>query len=42
MQIVSDWYLYDNSGAKYILIARSIEKIEEIFNFDVFNKNLGK
>ena len=38
----NDWYLYDNSGAEYVLIARSIERAEEIFNFEIFNKIIGK
>ena len=36
-----DWYLYDNSGSKYILIAKSVEGEKEIFNFEVFNKITG-
>jgi predicted ABC-type ATPase len=38
----NDWYVYDNSGAEYMLIARSIEKAEEIINFEIFNKITGK
>jgi predicted ABC-type ATPase len=38
----NDWYVYDNSGTEYLLIARSIEKEEEIFNFEIFNKITGK
>jgi len=34
----NDWYVYDNSGAKYLLIGSSIEKVEEIINFEIFNK----
>ena len=33
-----DWYVYDNSGTAYILIARSIERKKEIFNFEIYNK----
>jgi len=29
---VNDWYLYDNSGRSYMLVARSIDKEIEIFN----------
>jgi predicted ABC-type ATPase len=32
------WYLYDNSGAEYVLIAKCIEGEKEIFNFEVLNK----
>jgi predicted ABC-type ATPase len=37
----NDWYVYDNSGTEYLLIARSIGKIEEIINFETFNKITG-
>jgi predicted ABC-type ATPase len=37
----NDWYVYDNSGAKCLLIARSIEEVKEIFNFEIFNKVAG-
>ena len=36
-----DWYLYDNSGSKYVLIAKSVEGEKEIINFEVFNKITG-
>jgi predicted ABC-type ATPase len=38
----NDWYVYDNSGTEYMSIARSIERVEEIFNFEIFNKLSGK
>ena len=37
-QEVDNWYLYDNSGPEYVLIAKCIEGEKEIFNFEVFNK----
>ncbi len=37
-----DWYIYDNSGSGYVLIASSIDKVEEIFNFETFQKIQGK
>ncbi|HET7115185.1 MAG TPA: zeta toxin family protein [Hanamia sp.] len=37
-QEADSWYLYDNSGAEYLLIAKCIAGEKEIFNFDVFNK----
>ncbi len=36
---VSKWYIFDNSGIELLLIARSIKKLEEIINFEVFSKN---
>jgi predicted ABC-type ATPase len=39
---VNDWYIFDNSGTEHLLIARSIRKVEEIINFEVFNKIIGK
>lgn len=38
----NDWYVFDNSGTEYLLIARSIEKAEEIINFEIFNQITGK
>ena len=37
-QEADSWYLYDNSGAEYVLIAKCIEGEKEIFNFEVFHK----
>jgi len=34
--LVDDWYIYDNSGSKYELVAKSIGKVQKIINFDVF------
>ena len=36
-----DWYFFDNSGTEYLLIAKSVEKVEEIINFEIFNKIAG-
>ena len=33
-----DWYIYNNSGKKYELIAKNIIGKLEIFNFELFNK----
>jgi predicted ABC-type ATPase len=33
-----NWYLYDNSGAEYILIAKCIDGEREIINFELFKK----
>jgi predicted ABC-type ATPase len=38
----NDWYVFDNSGTEYLLIGRSIGKVEEIINFEIFNKITGK
>jgi predicted ABC-type ATPase len=32
------WFIYDNSGSEYVLIAKCVEGEREIFNFEVFNK----
>jgi predicted ABC-type ATPase len=37
----NDWYFFDNSGTEYLLIAKSVEKAEEIFNFEIFNQFTG-
>jgi predicted ABC-type ATPase len=37
-----DWYVFDNSGTEYLLIAKSVEKEEEIINFEIFSKISGK
>jgi predicted ABC-type ATPase len=34
----TDLYVYDNSGTEYVLVAKSINKLTEIFNFEVYNK----
>lgn len=40
--VAHDWYLYDNSGSAYELVAKSVDKREEIINFDLFKKITGK
>src|SRR5664279_920505 len=35
---VNDWYIFDNSGTEYFIIARSVKEVREIFNFEIFNK----
>jgi len=37
-KIVNAWYVYDNSGSEYVIIAKKIEDKEEIFNFGVIKK----
>lgn len=32
----NDWYVYDNSGSEYELVAKSIDKLAEIINFELF------
>ncbi len=34
---VDDWYIYNNSGDSYVLIAKSIAEKEQIYNFEIFN-----
>jgi len=31
------WYLYDNLGSEYILVAKSLDGEKKIFNFDLFD-----
>lgn len=40
--LADDWYVYDNSGAKFLLIGSSIENVEEIINFEIFKQITGK
>lgn len=39
--LMDDWYVYDNSGKEYELVAKSIGGVKEIINFDVYNKIAG-
>ena len=43
-KLANSWYLYDNSGRRYELIAKCIDDKKEIFNFDLYNilKEYGK
>jgi predicted ABC-type ATPase len=34
----TDWYVYNNSGTAYELVAKSLDKNEEIYNFEVYSK----
>ncbi len=34
--VADDWYIYENSGTEYELVAKSIQGEEIIFNFDQF------
>jgi predicted ABC-type ATPase len=36
--LADQWYIYDNSETSFQLIARSINKEEKIFNFEIFGK----
>ncbi len=40
--VADDWYIYDNSGSEYELLAKSVEKKEEIINFDLYKTITGK
>ncbi len=42
LKIVDNWYLMDNSLSDYKEIAKSILNKEEINNFEIFNKIVGK
>ncbi len=36
-----DWYIYDNSGTGYLLVAKFIEGEEIVANFELYNKIKG-
>lgn len=38
----NDWYLYDNSGSEYELVAKNVDKVEKIINFELFKIISGK
>ena len=38
LELVNDWYLYDNSQGDYELIAKQVLQLKEIIIFDLFNK----
>jgi len=38
----NDWYVYDNSGTEYQLVAKSIDKEEKIINLELFNIISGR
>jgi len=40
--VVNSWYIFDNSGTKYFLIAKSTQNKQEVFNFDIYNKIVSK
>ena len=39
--LADDWYLYDNSGRAYELIAKNVSGLQEISNFEIYNKITG-
>ena len=38
----NDWYVYDNSGSEYILVAKNVSGVNKIFNFELFKMISGK
>jgi predicted ABC-type ATPase len=34
----TDWYVYNNSGTEYELVAKSLDRKQEVFNFEVYFK----
>ncbi|MBS1619992.1 MAG: zeta toxin family protein [Bacteroidetes bacterium] len=40
--LADDWYIYDNSGSEYELLAKNVEGGEQIINFDLYNIIKGK
>lgn len=41
LALADDWYIYDNSGTEYKLVAKSIEGQADILSLDIYN-NLNK
>jgi predicted ABC-type ATPase len=39
--LADDWYLFDNSGSEYKLVAKSVAENKEIINFDLYKKIAG-
>ncbi|MBS1671456.1 MAG: zeta toxin family protein [Bacteroidetes bacterium] len=37
-KLVRDWYVYDNSGTEYLIVAKSINNNIEIFNFEIYKQ----
>jgi len=35
--LVDDWYIYDNTGVEYELVAKSVGKEQKILNFELYN-----
>ena len=38
----NDWYIYDNSGSEYELVAKSVDDTREIINFELFKIITGE
>jgi len=41
VELVTDWYIYDNSGTEYLIVAKSINNNTEIFNFETYKQIIG-
>lgn len=41
-ELADSWYIYNNSGARYELVAKYIQGDREIFNFEVLYKITGQ
>ncbi len=39
--VVQNWYLLNNSGDNYLMVAKNIEGIKEILNFDLYKNLMG-
>jgi predicted ABC-type ATPase len=37
-QLANEWYIFDNSGTEYVLVAKQNEDDTEICNFDIYQK----
>lgn len=36
--LADDWYVFDNSGTEYVLVAKSVAGEIEIHNFEIYQK----
>lgn len=36
--LADDWYVYDNSSAEYLVVAKSVAGEEQIINFEIYQK----
>lgn len=39
--LADDWYIFDNSGSEYKLVAKKVNEKKEIINFDLYKKIAG-
>jgi predicted ABC-type ATPase len=39
--LATAWYIYDNSGTEYELVAKKVAESEEVFNFTIYKTIIG-